>query len=108
MSSPPAHEAARSPLRALVLILSLAQTAYWLWAISLAIREWTNPLADGFGVIPAFFATPPFLALSLPALVLSILGLAPRTALALAAAGAVLTPLIVWQAYLAELLDFLF
>ena len=108
MSPPPAHEAVRSPLRALALILSLAQTAYWLWTMSLAVREWTNPLADGFGVIPAFFATPPFLTLSLPALVLSILGLAPRTALALAAAGGVLTPLIVWQTYLAEILDFIF
>ncbi|WP_342359764.1 hypothetical protein [Terrarubrum flagellatum] len=92
-------------LRWVALALSTLQLFYWLWAAGIAIQEMRNPYASGFGMIPLFFATPPFLLLSLPALVLGAIGRAPRTGLALALLGAILTPLIIWQMLLGHLFD---
>lgn len=105
MSSPDNAPPGSTRLRLLALALAIPETLYWLWTVSLAIRELGHPNADGFGMIPAFFSTLPFLAVTLPALLLASLGLAPRLALLLAVIGAILTPLIVWQTLFAGFLD---
>jgi len=83
-------------LRVAAFLLASAQAVYWLWTVQLAVRSGAG--ADD--MIPVFFATPPFLAVTAPALALSPVGLAPRLAFWLASAGAVLTPLVGWQALL--------
>ncbi|MBN9064599.1 MAG: hypothetical protein J0H41_19555 [Rhizobiales bacterium] len=85
-------------LRVAAFLLASAQAVYWLWTVQLVVRSGGGAGPDD--MIPLFFATPPFLAVTAPALALSAVGLAPRLAFWLAATGAVLTPLVGWQALL--------
>ena len=57
------------PLRIAIVALAGAQTVYWLYAVWVAATQ--NPMGDGLDTVPAFFATPPFLLFTAPALVLA-------------------------------------
>ena len=92
-------------LRPITVVLAGAQALYWLWSLLVALRAFNSHSADGLGMAPAFFATPPFLVATLPALMLGALGLAPRIAFFLALMGAALTPFLFWQVALARFLD---
>lgn len=76
-------------LRGTTIALALAGATIWglsIWT-GLAVKDALR--SDGLQWMAAFFATPPFVLFTLPALVLIALNKAPRTAIALAALGLV-------------------
>ena len=90
------------PLRIVVVALAGAQTVYWLYTVWIAATQ--NPMGDGMDTIPAFFATPPFILFTAPALLLGLINRGLLAALILALIGLVLTPLVLWQVLFPETL----
>ena len=69
------------------MVLALAGAAIWglsIWT-GLAVKDAFR--SDGLQWMAAFFATPPFVLLTLPALVLTTLNKSPHAAIVLAALG---------------------
>jgi hypothetical protein len=97
----PDAEAARPSSRTLrftVLGLASAETLYWLYIVIVASKRANNPAADAMQTMPAILATPPFLLLALPALVLSLADRRLILAAVLAGLGAIFLPFDAWTA----------
>jgi hypothetical protein len=89
--------------RALVLLLCAAQALFWAWTITIGLSVSDQRTSDGLQWMAAFFATPPFVVLTLPAAALVLLRRALNAALWLALLGAVLVPYIGWSTLIARL-----
>ena len=88
------------PLCIIVAALAVAQTVYWLYTVWIAATQ--NPMGDGMDTIPAFFATPPFILFTAPALLLGLINRALKTATVFALVGLALTPMVLWQVLFPE------
>lgn len=100
-----AEDVGRRPrrLRTLTWLLIAGQALYWAYTMWLGYRR-----ADdyrGYQWMAAFFSTPPFVVLTLPAFLLHLARLTPRLTFVIACLGVLIVPFAFWGTIVAAAMD---